>query len=72
MDALFAFAEIIGVVACIRVCCVVFYLDDAVANVVEEIPVVRYHEERGAGVVEVFFEPFGHVGVEVVGRLVED
>ena len=33
---------------------------------------MRYHQERCAAVVEVFFEPFGHFGVEVVGRLVED
>ena len=48
-------------------------LDDPLRDRVEEVPVVRHEHERAAEVVrEVLLEPLGGVGVEVVGRLVED
>jgi len=47
-------------------------LDHPVDDAVEEIPVVR-DEEDGAGVVDqLLLKPEDRVGVEVVGRLVED
>ncbi len=45
---------------------------DAVGDAVEEIPVVR-HEDAGAGIIlEEVLQPLDGVGVEMVGRLVED
>jgi outer membrane receptor protein involved in Fe transport len=46
-------------------------LDDAVDEAVEERAVVRDEEQRGVARVELVFEPFDRLGVEVVGGLVE-
>ena len=47
-------------------------LDDAVADLVEEIAVVGDHQQGDALAAEVILEPFDHLDVEVVGGLVED
>ena len=40
-------------------------------DAVEEVTVVRHHQQAEVGAAQVFFEPFRHIEVEVVGRLVE-
>ena len=64
--------QVIGVVARIVVDPAVFHFEDVTAHAVEEIPVVGHHQQPCTACREVLFEPLGHVGVEVVGRLVED
>ena len=47
-------------------------LDDAVDDALQEIPIVRHEDERGARLEEPVLEPVGHERVEVVGGLVEE
>ena len=72
LDALFALLEVVAVVALVGVDALVVNLDDFVADVVEEVAVVRHHEQRGGAAREVVLEPLDEGKVEVVGGLVED
>ena len=47
-------------------------LNDVRADPVEEITVVSHHQQAQSGMSQIFFEPFGHLKVEVVRRFVED
>ncbi len=71
-DAFLPLLQIVGVVALVRIERLVGQFHDAVAHAVEEVAVVRHHEERGAGVAQIVLQPLHHLEVEVVGRLVED
>ena len=52
--------------------CVVGKLDDTVAHVVEEVPIVGDEQQCDTASRKVAFEPLNHADVEVVGRLVEN
>ena len=45
---------------------------DAVADVFQEVPVVRHHEQGGSHRGQSCFQPRDHVQVKVVGGLVQD
>ena len=47
----------------------IVYFDNLRADTVEEITVVRHNEQAEIGTAEIFFEPFGHIQIKVVGRL---
>ena len=64
--------EIIGVVALIGEERLGVELDDEIADAVEEIAVVRHHEQRLVATGEKAFKPLDHFEVEVIGGLVED
>ena len=59
-------------VAMVAVQGLVFQFQDAVADIFQEIAVVRHHEEGGSHGGQTLLQPRDHVQVEVVGRLVED
>ena len=46
--------------------------EDDVADTVEEVAVVRHHEQRLVAALQIALKPFYHLEVEVVCRLVED
>ena len=64
--------QVVGVVALVAVDGGIVHFDDGVAHAVEEVAVVCHHEQAGSGAAQVGFQPFNHLHVEVVGRLVED
>ena len=70
-DALFAFFQIIAVIALVLVYTAVVYLDYLRADAVEEVAVVRHHQQSEVGAAQIIFQPFGHIQVEVVGRLIQ-
>ena len=72
LDALGAAAQVHVVVAFDFEHGAVVQLYNLRAYAVEEVAVVRNHEECGSRASEVAFEPFDSAYVEVVGRLVED
>ena len=47
-------------------------LENLIANPIEEITVVSYHEQRHARLGKEFLQPFNHFHIEVVGGLVKD
>jgi hypothetical protein len=63
--------QVRGVVAFVRVALAAVDLEDPLRDVVEEVPVVR-DGDHGAGVLlQVLLEPLHTLGIEMVGRLVE-
>ena len=64
--------EVVGVVALVSVKTAGLQLDDVVAGFIEEIPVVRCDEKRASKLFQVLRHPLDRVGVEMVGRLVEN
>ncbi|MPN06488.1 hypothetical protein SDC9_153744 [bioreactor metagenome] len=68
----FPFFQMIGVVAFIGEDIPFIDLQYLVANPVEEVTVVRHHQQADIVAGEMFFEPLHHFEVEVVGRLVHD
>ena len=72
VDALLPLLQVVAVVSLVGINRAVIYLDDFGADTVEEVAVVRHHEQCQVRPSQVFFQPLGHVEVEVVGGLVED
>ncbi len=66
------FLQEVAVVARILVQATAIQFDDGIAHSFEKIAVVGDHEDGAIGAGQVLFEPFDHVEIEVVGRLVED
>ena len=64
--------EVVGVVALVRVKTAGLQLNDVVADFIEEIPIVRGDEKCAAKLFQVLRHPLDRVGVEMVGRLVEN
>lgn len=72
VNALLALLQIVGVVAAVGIDGLVVDLQDQVAHLVEEVAVVRHHQQRLVTSTQIALQPFYHLEVEVVGRLVED
>ena len=71
-DAFLTFLQVVAVVSFVGVQLTVVYFNDFRAHTVQEIAVVRHHEQAQAATVQVLFQPFRHVQVEVVGRLIQN
>ena len=71
LDTLLALLQIITVIAFILINLPVVYLYDFGAYPVEEITVVRHHQQAEVVPAEIFLQPLRHIEVEVVGRLVQ-
>ena len=72
IDTLLTLLEVVTVISFIRINLLVVYFDDFRADTIEEITVVRHHQQAQIGTVQVFFQPFGHIEIQVVGRLVQN
>ena len=46
-------------------------LEDPTGNVVQEVPIVRHRHDRSLVVLQVPLQPSDRLGVEMIGRLVE-
>ena len=71
-NTLGTFLQVVIVVAAIGEDAVLVHLQDAVADVVQEIAVVGHHQQGHTAALQVVLQPLDHVDVEVVGRLVEN
>ena len=72
LEPLGTLLEIVGIVAVIGIDGLVVHLEDDGTDAVQEVTVVRHHQQRHAGTGEVVLEPLYHLQVEVVRRFVED
>ena len=70
IDAFLTLLQIVAIITLIGINLLVVNLVNFGAHTVQEIAVVRYHEQTQGSTAEVSFQPFGHFEVEVVGRLV--
>ena len=70
-EALGLLLQVRRVVALVRVGAAAVELEDPLGDVVQEVPVVGDGEDRARVLGEVLLEPLHALGVEVVGRLVE-
>ena len=64
--------EIIAVVTFILVDLLIVYFDNLGANTIKEVTVVSHHQQAKVGTTQVIFQPFGHIQVQMVGRLIKD
>ena len=71
-QALFTMFEEVGIVALISVDRLFIKFEDDGADAVEEVAVVRHHQEGDVGARQIVLEPLYHLKVEVVRWLVED
>ena len=71
LDTLLALLQIIAVIAFILINLPVVYLYDFGTYTVEEITVMRHHQQAEVVPAEIFLQPLRHIEVEVVGRLVQ-
>ena len=72
VHSLLALLEVVGIVAVVGENMVIVKLENASADAVEEITVVRDHEERGRRAAEILLEPLNNLDIEVVSGLVEN
>ena len=72
LDALGALFQVVVVVAAVGEDAVLVHLQDAVADVVQEVAVVGHHQQGHTAALQVVLQPLDHVDVEVVGGLVQD
>ena len=70
-NTLFALLQIITVITLILVYLAVVYLYNFRANAVQKVTVVRHHQKAEIVATQIFFQPFRHIKVEVVGRFVQ-
>ena len=71
-QALFTMFEEVGIVALIGVDRFFIELEDDGTDAVEEVAVVRDHQEGDVGAREIVLEPLYHLKVEVVRRFIKD
>jgi len=50
----------------------VVYLDDFGTDTVEKVTVMRHHQQTEVRTAKILFQPFGHVEIQMVGRLVQN
>ena len=67
-----AFLQIIAVVSFILEYLLTIYFNDLATYPIQEIAVVRHHQDTDIRTAQISFQPFGHFQIEVVGRLIED
>ena len=70
-DTFFAFFQIIAIIALVLVYPAVVYFNNLRTNAVEEVTVVRHHQQGQVGTAQIVFQPLGHVEVQVVGRFIQ-
>ena len=71
-DPFGAFLQIVLVVTLVDIDLAVVEFHHAIADAVEEITVVGDHEQGAAGTFQIILQILDRIGVQVVGRLVED
>ena len=71
-DTFLTFLEIITVVTFILVDLLIVYFNNLRTNTIKEITVVRHHQQTKIGTTQIIFQPFGHIQVQVIGRLIKD
>ena len=72
VDTLLTLSKIVRIVATIVVEASILQFENIAAHAVEKIAVVSDHQQRTTRRGQILFEPLGHLGVEVVGGLVEN
>ena len=72
LNAFGSFLQVVIIVAVVGEDAVLVHLEDAVADVVQEIAVMGHHQQGHTATLQVVLQPLDHVDVEVVGRLVEN
>ena len=72
VDTLLTLSQIVRIVAVVVVEAALLQFENVAAHAVEKIAVVRNHQQRAARRGQILLQPLGHLGIEVVGRLVQN
>ena len=64
--------EVIAIISFILIHLPIVYFDNFRTDTVEEITVVSHHQQTEIGTAKIIFEPFGHIQIQMVGRLVKN
>lgn len=70
VDALLPLFQIVLVISPVCIDCPVVEFHHSIAHIVQEIPVVRHHQQGAARMPEIILEELDGVDVQMVGRLV--
>ena len=70
VDALLPFFQIVLVISPVGIDCPVVEFHHSIAHIVQEIPVVRHHQQGAARMPEIILKELDGVDVQMVGRLV--
>ena len=48
------------------------HFHDSCCHTIQKVTVMRNHQDRSPELDQIFFQPFGHIEIQVVGRLVQN
>ena len=71
VHSLLPLLQIVGIIAAVGVDGAVVEFQNRIAHLVQEESVVRYHEDGLVAAVQITFQPFYHLQVQMVGRLIQ-
>ena len=66
------FLQVIAIISLILIDLTIIYFNDFGTDTVEEVTVVRHHEQTEVCAAQVIFQPFSHIKIEMVGRLIQN
>ena len=64
--------QIIAVVSFILIHLTIVYFYNFGADPIQKITVMRYHQQTKVGTAQILFEPFRHIEIKVIGRLIQN
>ena len=71
-EAFLFFFEIIVVFSAVAIEIPVFDFQNVVANLIQEMAIMGYHQQGNIGVGEIRFHPFNHLNIKVIGGFIEN
>ena len=72
INAFLPFLQIITIVSFVLINLTIVYFNDFGADTIQKIAVVRHHKQAEVGAAQIIFQPFSHIKIEVVGRLIQN
>ena len=72
IDTLLTFLQVIAIISLILIDLTIVYFNDFGTDTVEEVTVVRHHEQTQVCAAQIIFQPFSHIKIEMVGRLIQN
>ena len=71
VDALLAFLQIVAIIPFVGIDLFVVDFQDFRADAIQKVAVVRDHQQAQCTLLQIFLQPFGHVKVQMVSRLIQ-
>ena len=72
LDTLLTFLQVIAIIAFIGIDLLSINLQDLATHPIQEIAIMRHHQDTDRRTAQVILQPFRHLQIQVVGRLIQD